>query len=81
MRVFGADGDEVGIELNFSVAEIDCVFEVDDCGVSAIVHREREVDGAEDALVGTGVAEAFAGKHVLTGGDLDSGNARRCDAR
>jgi len=76
VRIFGANGDEVGGELDFAVAEVDGVFEIDDGGVVGIVYGEREVDGAEDTLAGAGVAETAATQHILARRDFYS-----CDPR
>ena len=84
MRILGTNGDEVGRELHFSVAEVDCVLQIHNGGVVGIVYGEREVDGAENAFVWTDLAEGFGTEHGLSGLDFDSrdvggGDCRRDD--
>ena len=75
-RVLRTDGDEVGREFDLAVFQVHRVAEIDDALVVRIGHRQREVDAPGDALVGSGVAEWLAVKHIVAGGNFDAKDAR-----
>ena len=52
------------------------LLKIDDGRVVRIRNREREVDAADDALIGSRVAKGFALEHIRTRGNLDTDHAR-----
>jgi len=59
-RIFGADGDEVGGELDFAAPEVDGVREIYDALVVYVRYADGEKNFPCDAFVGAGVAEGLA---------------------
>ena len=75
-EIFRANGDKVSGEFNFAVLQVHCVAQINDALVVRIRYRHGKVDASRDALVGSGVAEAFAIENISSRGDFDANYAR-----
>src|SRR5579859_5171311 len=74
--ILGPVGHEVRGKLDFAVAEIDGVAQIDNAGVVGIVYADGVEDLPGESLVGTTVAKNPSVEHIRARLDFDTSNAR-----